>query len=66
MNALLTAGLLLLIGAIGGTSIAYLIAKGPEIVASVFGRVWRSSWPQGVQEDDPPPRWKFDDWQGST
>ncbi|NJD28230.1 MAG: hypothetical protein FIA92_08020 [Chloroflexi bacterium] len=66
MGALTTLAMVLALGLLAGTSIAYVIAKGPEVVASIFGRPHAPSWPRGVQEEDPPPQWRFDDRDHST
>jgi hypothetical protein len=60
MEALIAVALIFVLGAPLGILAAYSVVKGPEVIGAIFGFRPGPSWPHGVQEDDPPPRWRLD------
>jgi hypothetical protein len=59
MDVLIVIALLLVIGAPAAIAAAYAVARGPNVIATIFGFDRGPAWPRGVQEDDPPPRWRI-------
>jgi hypothetical protein len=61
MIALVNVVLALALVTIVGSLVGYSIRKGQDVIGGIFGLPGPERHePRGIQEEDPPPPWRFD------